>query len=221
MNTIGEAISRVRNNIKAVDTDSFITDRLIYSNILKYAKLYIKQQTAQTVQSRFNSLYVKLPCVDLIEVDKVEACCEVKSGVLIKRTKDKLPGIMEGAGGLLLRTVASVDGSEEVFRTTPQFYNAQQKTSAARYNKTKYYWYLNGYLYIPNVDWDSIAVEGIFENKLMPTCDDPCKAVQDEYLNIPSDLFAQIEQQVITDFLRMAQINTDNQQGDNQSQLRS
>lgn len=221
MNTIGEAISRVRNNIKAVDTDSFITDRLIYSNILKYAKLYIKQQTAQTVQSRFNSLYVKLPCVDLIEVDKVEACCEVKSGVLIKRTKDKLPGIMEGAGGLLLRTVASVDGSEEVFRTTPQFYNAQQKTSAAKYNKTKYYWYLNGYLYIPNVDWDSIAVEGIFENKLMPTCDDPCKAVQDEYLNIPSDLFAQIEQQVINDFLRMSQINPDNQQGDNQSQLRS
>jgi hypothetical protein len=221
MNTIGEAISRVRNNIKAVDTDSFITDRLIYSNIIKYAKLYIKQQTAQTVQSRFNSLYVKLPCVDLIEVDKVEACCDVKSGVLIKRTKDKLPGIMEGAGGLLLRTVASVDGSEEVFRTTPQFYNAQQKTSAARYNKTKYYWYLNGYLYIPNVDWDSIAVEGIFENKLMPTCDDPCKAVQDEYLNIPSDLFAQIEQQVINDFLRMSQINPDNQQGDNQSQLRS
>lgn len=221
MNTIGEAISRVRNNIKAVDTDSFITDRLIYSNILKYAKLYIKQQTAQSVQSRFNSLYVKLPCVDLIEVDKVEACCEVKSGVLIKRTKDKLPGIVEGAGGLLLRTVASVDGSEEVFRTTPQFYNAQQKTSAAKYNKTKYYWYLNGYLYIPNVDWDSIAIEGIFESKLFPTCEDPCKPVQEQYLNIPSDLFAQVEQQVVNDFLRMSQINSDPQQGDNQSQLRS
>lgn len=221
MNTIGEAISRVRNNIKAVDTDSFITDRLIYSNIIKYAKLYIKQQTAQSVQSRFNSLYVKLPCVDLIEVDKVEACCEVKSGVLIKRTKDKLPGVLEGAGGLLIRTVASVDSSEEVFRTTPQFYNAQQKTSAAKYNKTKYYWYLDGYLYIPNVDWDSIAIEGIFENKLAPTCEDPCRPVQDQYLNIPSDLFAQVEQQVVNDFLRMAQINTDNQQGDNQSQLRS
>ena len=221
MNTIGEAISRVRNNIKAVDTDSFITDRLIYSNIIKYAKLYIKQQTAQSVQSRFNSLYVKLPCVDLIEVDKVEACCDVKSGVLIKRTKDKLPGVLEGAGGLLLRTVASVDGSEEVFRTTPQFYNAQQKTSAAKYNKTKYYWFLDGYLYIPNVDWDSIAIEGIFESKLTPTCEDPCRAVQDQYLNIPSDLFAQVEQQVINDFLRMAQINPDNQQGDNQSQLRS
>lgn len=221
MNTIGEAISRVRNNIKAVDTDSFITDRLIYSNIIKYAKLYIKQQTAQSVQSRFNSLYVKLPCVDLIEVDKVEACCEVKSGVLIKRTKDRLPGVLEGAGGLLLRTVASVDGSEEVFRTTPQFYNAQQKTSAAKYNKTKYYWFLDGYLYIPNVDWDSIAIEGIFESKLTPTCEDPCRAVQDQYLNIPSDLFAQVEQQVVNDFLRMAQINPDNQQGDNQSQLRS
>jgi len=221
MNTIGEAISRVRNAIKAVDTDSFITDRLIYSNIIKYAKMYIKQQTAQSAQTRFNSLYVKLPCVDLIEVDRVEACCEPKSGVLIKRTKDKLPGILEGAGGLLLRTVASVDGSHEVFRSTPQFYTAQQKTSGARYNKTKYYWYLNGYLYIPNVDWDAIAIEGIFENKLMPTCEDPCLPIQDQYLNIPSELFAQVEQQVINDFGRMSQINNDPAIADKQSQLRS
>jgi hypothetical protein len=221
MNTIGEAISRVRNGIKAVDTDSFITDRLIYSNILKYAKMYIKQQTAQSSQTRFNSLYVKLPCVDLIEVDKVEACCEVRSGVLIKRTKDKLPGVLEGGQGLLLRTVASVDNSIEAYRSTPQFYTAQQKTSGARYNKTKYYWYLNGYLYLPNVDWDAVTVEGIFENKLMPTCDDPCAAIQDQFLNIPAELFGQVEQQVINDFLRMSQINTDPAMGDKQSQLRS
>lgn len=221
MNTIGEAISRVRNAIKAVDTDSFITDRLIYSNIIKYAKVYIKQQTAQSAQTRFNSLYVKLPCVDLIEVDRVEACCDIKSGVLVKRSKDKLPGILEGAGGLLLRTVASVDGSHEVFRSTPQFYTAQQKTSGARYNKTKYYWYLNGYLYIPNVDWDAVAIEGIFENKLMPTCEDPCLAIQDQYLNIPAELFAQVEQQVINDFTRTSQVNNDPATGDKQSQLRS
>ena len=94
--------------------------------------MYIKQQTAQSAQTRFNSLYVKLPCVDLIEVDRVEACCDIKSGVLVKRSKDKLPGILEGAGGLLLRTVASVDGSHEVFRSTPQFYTAQQRTSGSR-----------------------------------------------------------------------------------------
>jgi hypothetical protein len=142
MNTIAEAISRVRNGIKAVDADSFITDRLIYSNILKYAKMFIKRQDGQTSQAKFNSLYKRLPCIDLIEVDKVAACCEVQSGVKIKRSKDKLPSILEGSNGPLLRTVASIDGSTEVFRTTPQLYTSLQKTSGFRYNKKKYYWLL-------------------------------------------------------------------------------
>ena len=55
----------------------------------------------------------------------------------------------------------------------------------------------------------------------MPTCDDPCAAIQDQFLNIPAELFGQVEQQVINDFLRMSQINTDPATGDKQSQLRS
>jgi hypothetical protein len=221
MNTIGSAISRVRNAVKAVDTDSFITDRVIYSNIMKFAKFYIKQQTAQSNQSRFNSLFVKLPCVELIDVDKIEACCNVQSEIIIKRTKDKLPGVLEGGQGPLLRSVASMDGYTEAFRTTPQLYSALMKTSAARYNSTRYYWFLNGYLYLPNVQWDALAVEGIFEDKLMPSCADPCGSIQDQFLNIPPDLFAQIEQQVVNEFLRSTQINTDVAIGDKQSILRS
>lgn len=222
MNTIAEAISRVRNNIKAVDADSFITDRLIYSNILKYAKMFIKRQDGQTSQAKFNALYKRLPCVDLIEVDKVAACCEVQSGVKIKRSKDKLPSILEGSNGPLLRTVASVDGSVEVFRTTPQLYTSLQKTSGFKYNKKKYYWLLDGYLFIPNVEWDGAQVDGIFEGSLSKlSCDDPCEAVQSQYLNIPPDLFAQIEQQVVNDFMKMMQINPDPLPADKQSPLRS
>jgi len=221
MNTIAEAISRVRNGIKAVDADSFITDRLIYSNILKYAKMFIKRQDGQTSQAKFNSLYKRLPCIDLIEVDKVAACCEVQSGVKIKRSKEKLPSILEGSNGPLLRTVASVDGSVEVFRTTPQLYTSLQRTSGFRYNKKKYYWLLDGYLFIPNVEWDSAQIDGIFEGSLSGlTCDDVCQPVQSQYLNIPPDLFAQIEQQVINDFMKSMQINTDPAPADKQSLLR-
>ncbi len=221
MNTIAEAISRVRNGIKAVDADSFITDRLIYSNILKYAKMFIKRQDGQTTQAKFNSLYKRIPCVDLIEVDKVAACCEVQSGVKIKRSKEKLPSILEGFNGPLLRTVASIDGSVEVFRTTPQLYTSLQKTSGFKYNKKKYYWLLDGYLFIPNVEWDSAQIDGIFEGSISGlTCDDECQSVQSQYLNIPSDLFAQIEQQVINDFMRSMQINTDPAPADKQSLLR-
>jgi hypothetical protein len=221
MNTIAEAISRVRNGIKAVDADSFITDRLIYSNLLKYAKMFIKRQDGQTTQAKFNSLYKRIPCIDLIEVDKVVACCDIQSGVKIKRSKEKLPSILEGSNGPLLRTVASIDGSVEVFRTTPQLYTSLQKTSGFKYNKKKYYWLLDGYLFIPNVEWDSAQIDGIFEGSISGlTCDDECQSVQSQYLNIPPDLFAQIEQQVINDFMRSMQINTDPAPADKQSLLR-
>jgi hypothetical protein len=221
MNTIAESISRVRNGIKAVDADSFITDRLIYSNLLKYVKMFIKRQDGQTSQAKFNSLYKRIPCVDLIDVDKVAACCDIQSGVKIKRSKEKLPSILEGSNGPLLRTVASIDGSVEVFRTTPQLYTSLQKTSGFKYNNKKYYWLLDGYLFIPNVEWDSAQIDGIFEGSLSGlTCDDECQSVQSQYLNIPPDLFAQIEQQVINDFMRSMQINTDTAVADKQSLLR-
>ena len=44
MTTIGEAISRVRNVLKEVKEDPFLTDRTIYFAIQKYAKTLIKRE---------------------------------------------------------------------------------------------------------------------------------------------------------------------------------
>jgi hypothetical protein len=221
MTTIGEAISRVRNIIKAVTMDSFVTDRVIYSLIQKYAKMYIKRQDNIASRARFGSLFRRLPCMQLVEVDKVEACCDVRSGCTIMRTKDKLPGVMEGYQGPLLRSVSSIDSSVEAYRTTPALYNSMTKTSAFKYNKNKYYWYMDGYVYIPNVEWDSVLIEGIFDSDLSGyTCDDPCTQVQNQAINIPPELFAEIEQQVINDFMKSAQIPQDSFISDKQSILR-
>lgn len=221
MTTIGEAISRVRNLIKAVTMDSFVTDRVIYSLIQKYAKMYIKRESSIASRARFGSLFKRLPCVSLVEVDRVEACCDVKSGCVIKRTAEKLPGIIEGPQGVLLRSVSSVDNSTEVYRTTPSLYNSMTKTSAFKYNKNRYYWYMNGYLYIPGIEWDSISIEGIFDSDLSGySCDDPCAQVQDQAINIPPELFAEIEQQVVNDFMKSAQIPQDSFISDKQSILR-
>jgi hypothetical protein len=221
MNTIGEAISRVRNVVKAATMDSFVTDRMIYSLIQKYAKMYIKRQDAITSRAKFGSLFKRLPCIQLMDVDKVEACCDVKSGCLIKRTVEPLPGVMEGPQGPLLRSISSIDGYTEVYRTTPTLYTSMTKTSAFKYNKSKYYWFMNGYLYIPDVEWEAVSVEGIFDTDIAGySCSDPCQQVQDQALNIPPELFAEIEQQVVNDFMKTAQFPQDNFISDKQSILR-
>jgi hypothetical protein len=224
MTTIGESISRVRNLVKAAKQDAFMTDRFIYSLIVKYAKLLIKRQDALNVRLKFASLFRTLPCVELIETDRVEACCgTLPDTCKVMRTKEKIPVPFEGAYGAFIRTVSSIDGSVEVYRTQPAQFTSMTKTTAFKYNKQKYYWYMNGYLYLPNIEWESVLLEGIFEEDIaIFTCasNGICKIRQDEVLGIPDDLFAEVEQNVMAQLMGTIQVPNDTNNSDKQNILR-
>ncbi len=150
MATIAEVVSRVRESIKADNENAFVTDRYLYSLIIKFARLLMRRQDHTNKLKKFNSVWQALPFVELIEVDKVEAQCSgIQSGCTIMRTKEKLPTFMEGYWGPLIRTVSSIDASVEVQPTNPGTYTSMTKTTSHKYNKTKYFWWLNDYIYIP------------------------------------------------------------------------
>ena len=220
MTTIAEAISRIRTILKAVKEDPFLTDRTIYFAITKYAKTLIKREDNQFRLMKMSQLFQVLPYVELIDVDKVEAgCTGVYSGCYFKRSKDKLPSILDGMFGPIIRTTSSIDGSIEMFRTDPGTWVSITKSTTFKYNKRPYFWYLNGYIYCPNIDWDAIRVEAIFENNTK-TCDsDECIIKQDQPLNIPEYLFAEIEQYVIKEFSTTMQVPIDSSE-DSQNILR-
>ena len=213
MTTVGEAISRVRNTLKAVKEDAFITDRVIYSLLLKYAKTLIKREDNQFRLMKISSIFKVLPYIELIDVDKVEAgCLGIYSGCYFKRSKDKLPTILDGMFGPIIRTVSSIDGSIEMFRTDPGTWVSITKSTTFKYNKRPYFWYLNGYLYVPNVDWDAIRIEAIFEGDTSAyTCDedDKCLTRQDQALPFPEYLFSEIEQFVVKELTMTMQIPQD------------
>lgn len=213
MTTIGEVVSRVRNQIKSVRQDAFVTDRYLYSLILKYTALYLRRQDSENKLMKFNSVFQTLPFVELIDVDKVEAHCSgIKSGITIKRTKEKLPNFMQGYWGPIIRTVSSIDTSIELQPTHPGLYTSMTKTTSFKYNTTKYYWFLNGYLYMPNIPWDAVLVEGIFEEDVTKwNCDpkDDCDPRQVQSFNVPDFLFAEIEQNVLKDIMTTASYPSD------------
>jgi len=220
MTTIGEVVSRVRNQFKSSRQDAFLTDRYIYSLIIKYTAVYMRRQDSTNKLMRFNSVFKTLPFVELIDVDKIEAQCSgIKSGCTIKRTKAKLPTFMQGYWGPLIRTVSSIDGGFELQPTQPGTYTSMTKTSSFRYNKTRYFWFLDGYLYLPNVDWDAIKIEGIFEDDITHwNCDtsDDCLIRQYQEFNVPDFLFAEIEGQVLNAMAGLAKIPSDGKH-DNQN----
>jgi len=210
MTTVGEAISRVRNTLKAVKEDAFLTDRVIYYSIMKYAKALIKREDNQFRLMKISSIFKVLPYIEMIDVDKVEAgCIGVYSGCYFKRSKEKLPSILDGMFGPIIRTTSSIDGSIEMFRTDPGTWVSMTRTTTFKYNNKKYFWYLNGYLYAPNIDWEAIRMEAIFEGTL-DTCEPTeCELIQDTQLAIPEYLFAEVEQFVIKELTMAMQVPTD------------
>lgn len=214
MGTIGEAISRVRNVIKSVKEDAFITDRFIYELIWKYAKTLIKRESMLNDIYKYTSLFTEIPCMDLIDVDKVEACCTgIRTNCTIKRTKEKLPKLLETTMGPVIREISSLDYSVSTIRTYPTVYTNMTKTSGFKYNKNKYYWYLDGHIYVPNVEWEAIRVQAIFEDGTETLrCNDDsddCRNEQDRSLPIPEHLFSEIEQMVLKEILTAGQIPSD------------
>jgi len=214
MTTIGEAISRVRNTLKAVKEDPFFTDRIIYYSIIKYGQTLLKREDNQYRLMRIGSIFSVLPMVELIDVDKVEAgCMGVYSGCYFKRTKERLPNIFDGMFGPIIRTVSSIDQSIEMYRTDPGTFTSISKSTTFKYNKRPYFWYLDGYLYVPNVDWDAIRIEAIFDGDTSEfQCDEDlkCQVRQDQVLPFPEYLFSEIEQMVVKEFTMTMQVPQDN-----------
>ena len=220
MTTIGEAVSRVRNTLKAVKEDAFLTDRTIYYSIIKYGQTLLKREDNQFRLMKISSIFNVLPYIELIDVDKVEAgCIGVYSECYFKRSKEKLPTIFDGAMGPIIRTVSSIDGSIEMYRTDPGTWVSITKSTTFKYNRKPYFWYLNGYIYCPNVDWDAIRMEAIFEGDVDTCTSDPCLVRQDNPLPFPEYLFSEIEQFVVKELTMAMQVPTDGPD-DSQNALR-
>lgn len=118
--TINDAVSRVRNQLKAVKQDAFLTDRFLYSMLIKHAKWLMKREDGKFKLLSFSSVIQSLDDVELVEVDKIEACCQgIKSGCMIKRTKYPMPVFMQGYYGPLIRNITSIDGTQEFQPTLP------------------------------------------------------------------------------------------------------
>lgn len=83
-----------------------------------------------------------------------------------------------------------------------------------KYNKNKYYWYKNGYLYFPDIRWESVSVEGMFEDSTAGYCkedgkDSSCEIKQNTTFNVPVHLFAEIEQMVQQEMMTLGKIPSD------------
>jgi len=213
VSTVSEAISRIRNQIKSVTVDAFVTDRYIFSLILKHISWLIKREDDKGTLRKYNSICHTLDYFTLIDVDKADTGCFcITSGCTIKRSKYKIPPTYDGSYGPVIRSITSIDGSAPLTLTFPSTYQAMIRQKTFRFNKTPYYYIVNDYIYVPSVDWPAIRVEGLFRSGIGNyNCDTEhtCIYVQDEPFSVPMYLYAEMEQNVMKDLGMSLQIPPD------------
>lgn len=210
---IGDVISRVRREIKAVKQDAFLSDRFLYSLIVKHANWLMKREDSANKLLKFDSIVQVLPYVELVDADRVDAGCRgIYSGCLIKKSKYCLPELFDGYGGPLFRAITSLDGIEEVTLTDPVIYVNITRQSSHKYNKAIYGWFLDGHLYFPNLEWDAVRVEGIFSGDVegygCGECS-VCSLRQNQAFNVPGYLHGELESHVLNDLKMLMSVPSD------------
>src|SRR5574344_982882 len=125
---VSEAISRLRNLIKVVREDAFITDRFIYSMIMKVSKPLLRKEALQVNIYKNSTLFKEIHYFELVDVGSVESkCFNFESHCVIKRSKEKLPKITNIDLGPIIRYVGSLDMSVALTRTSLLEYKKKKK----------------------------------------------------------------------------------------------
>lgn len=216
MNTIGEITNRLRNQLKSTSQDAFLTDRFLYGMAMKHAKWLLRREDGGSKIMRLLHAFQALEYVELIEVSAVEAKCRcVSTDCKIMRTREKLPKVIEGYYGPLIRSISSLDNSQEVLLTSSRNWEQIARSKNFKYNKHKYAWFLDGHLYLPNVEWDAIRIEALFEDDISKyNCDeeDDCLYRQDQTFVIPEYLYAEMEANVLKEMSASLSIPGDPQE---------
>lgn len=215
--SISQYVSQIRGFLKLNNADNRLDDRHIYLEMFDVRGLLLKQSNQWLMGS--TDVFQIIPQLELIDVDVVEAC-GIDTDCKIKRSRYKLPAILEDTRGPIIKLVSSLDGYRDLSPTTPLGYLRKIKKTTSKYDKNIYFWVRNDYLYIPNVDWDAILIEAYLTTDYIdPCCDDPepCKNFQDNLFRVPERLAAPMLQIVRQNLATYLQLQTDTRADKNEN----
>lgn len=144
---------------------------------------------------KLSYLFQTWKCVDVIPAPTIDECCGIKTNCTIYRTHKKLPYLLTASWGPIIRRVTSLDGYTEMVPITPLDWNRKTEDTNRKYDKSIYYFWSDGYLYFPNMEWKGVKIEAYFEEDIdkYNDCDnktDPCKTMLDNKFRIPKEVLA-------------------------------
>lgn len=172
-NTRRTIISRLRNGLKEVSADSKYSNRYLW-NVFHTAsnKLFKEDADKGRIYSQSNPW--ESICVEMVAVSSLFCnCIYLPYDCEVYRTKMKLPKIVESSTGFIYRLIATPDLSQQFTVVSPYMYSVKSKI---KYNKEKYAFIYDGYLYTPDDRFPSLIIAGLFQGDTSEfNCNEDCE----------------------------------------------
>lgn len=223
MKTIGQIIADLRSALKEVSADSMYSNRFLWSEFQSQADMLIKRD-ADSQRRIYQTIDIwDTICLTMIAVDPIMCdCIKLPTDCEIYRSAYKIPKALESSFGFIYRLLATPDFSVSFSIVNP--FDFQVKTNL-RYNKGKYAFFHNGYLWT-NAKYPSLVLSGIFREDISHMkCDKSdlntsgnCGTMLLKSCGVPDYLVAPAKQMVLNILLPTLQKTTDNVVNSSESQ---
>lgn len=148
MSTKREIIDSVRNKLREANADSTYSNKFLYQSLLEQAKWLILRESAAGRIWGSNYLFQNYT-VRMIEVPLIDSCLPISAKCTIYRSAEKIPNIWQDGSGAMLKSVSSVDGSEDFYYTTSGVWMHKRIDPYKSKSEQKYCFFEDGYLWIP------------------------------------------------------------------------
>lgn len=216
MAKIKDIVSRIKNNLRLLDVNNFVTDRQVYFTFSKHMDNVLFQMSKKFNVYNHSSLYYYLPYLALEDHtlledchldDEILECCNGK----MRRTKKPLPQIRVINGRPLIRGVYNITRSIKMdVITFPQYIAiAKRKKRAGLYYDPQYAIYESNHLYLPESALRAIAIDASFtDNVAALQCDKDkeCLSMLEAPIPLPDEYVSLAEQQAIQELMLLYNI---------------
>ena len=204
--TNGEFVSRVINDINAIQKDTRVSKRWILGIGKQKAETYISQKWDEGMLFGEESLYTNIACLRMERLRSIDCCFdEFKICGTLMRSKDRIPGLVHARMKPSVLTVTSVDDGINFDYVSLRKYKNDAKRSFSKI--PQYYFYVSdGYIYIPDIHIEAINVTLITTEKnealKLSGCghDDSkyeCMSIWDEQFVCPQKLYEYVVKETI------------------------
>lgn len=173
--TIGEIVGRIRATIKETTSDSYISNRHIWSSVRTAALMYIKRDRRFYSSNVFTTETRNPEPVDIYEDTCVPLSC-------ISCRVD-LSDVIEDGSGIVYQYITTIDGSKEFKIVTPKQFQIKSKKTKGR---ELYAYYENEALYFSQC-FDCIKISYLKDSLKNSEANSSC-GIMDEESFIPDYL---------------------------------